>query len=148
MVAIVLLGISIYFNFNPKPVQVEPKAEVAVPGEISLAAGPQNPAALKEKQKEQAEKKEPEPAEATKAETAVAAPEEALGFLVVDKSPNDDEGPIKVSVNQRLKGRTPIRIELAPGSYDIAFSREGKRRFRKVTVVSNREIEMVATVPK
>ncbi|MCP4199331.1 MAG: response regulator, partial [Proteobacteria bacterium] len=152
MIAIVLLGISIYFNFNPKPgkqrsdttlereavpsgestrvEQAKPKAEVGVQGH----AVPQ------EEQKK--------PAEEISAEKAVAAPEEAPGILVVDKSPKDEGGPIKVSVNKRVKGRTPVRIELAPGSYDIAFSREGKRRFKKVTIVSNQEVEMVATVPK
>jgi hypothetical protein len=112
---------------SKKPEQVKPSAEVGAP----------------EQPKAQATQEEPARAAETKAEKASVP-----GFLVVDKSSTDDGGPIKVSVNQRLKGRTPLRIELAPGSYDIAFSRKGKRRFKKVTVVSNQESEMVATVPR
>jgi PleD family two-component response regulator len=153
MIAIVLLGISIYFNFNPKTEQQQ--SDMALEGDAVPPSESKKPEQVKpsaevgapEQPKAQATQEEPARAAETKAEKA-AAPEQAPGFLVVDKSSTDDGGPIKVSVNQRLKGRTPLRIELAPGSYDIAFSRKGKRRFKKVTVVSNQESEMVATVPR
>jgi hypothetical protein len=153
MIAIVLLGISIYFNFNPKTEQQSDTAleRDAVPSGESKKGEQVKPSAevgVPEQPQPQATKEEPALAAETKAEKAAAAPEQAPGFLVVDKSSKDQGGPIKVSVNQRLKGRTPLRIELAPGSYDLAFSREGKRRFKKVTIVSNQETKMVATVPK
>jgi hypothetical protein len=153
MIAIVLLGISIYFNFNPKTEQQQSdmalERDAVPPGENKKPeqVKPSAKVGAPEQPKAQATQEEPARAAETQAEKA-AAPEQAPGFLVVDKSSTDDGGPIKVSVNQRVKGRTPLRIELAPGSYDIAFSREGKRRFKQVTVVSNQETEMVATVPK
>ena len=79
---------------------------------------------------------------------SVRAPPPPPGFLVVEQARDDEGGPIRVSVDDRLRGRTPIRIELAPGEHDIAFSREGKRRFLKVVIESDEDTEIVATVPE
>jgi CheY-like chemotaxis protein len=160
MVAMVLLAISIYFNFRPKNVPSQPdttmESEVVsredTPKVEKVSPTPAKPVISLEQPDKIEGKKESEPAKETKPEKveekAVAAPEEPPGYLVVDKSPKDDGGPIRVSVNQRLKGKTPVTIELAPGTYDIAFSRDGKRSFKTITIVSKEETVMVARVPK
>ena len=101
---------------------------------------------------EQPPERLPEP----KQEPSIREPEEEIppamkdapGFLVVEQSPKDTGDAIKVSVDKRVRGRTPIRIELAPGRHDVVFSRDGKRKYKKAIIVSGEETELTATVPE
>jgi CheY-like chemotaxis protein len=147
MVAIVLLGISIYFNFNPKKEQ--PASGMALESRlVPLPAESPKPVISPQEQRRKTDKEQPAPPREAEVEKTMTAPEEPPGYLAVDKSPSDEGGPIRVSVDNRLKGTTPLRIELVPGPHDVAFSREGKRRFKTITIVSDQDTEMVAKVPK
>jgi hypothetical protein len=88
------------------------------------------------------------PAEDKVADKPETAPAEIPGKVIMKAGRGDRGGPIKVSVDKRTVGNTPLELELKPGKYDIVFSRDGKRKFKRITVESGQETKLTASVPK
>ena len=90
----------------------------------------------------------PRPTAPEPPEPVETAPEPATepGILSVTQRSWDTKR-IRVTVNNRLRGKTPLKLELEPGKYDIVFSRKGNRSFRKVVIKPGQTTTMVARVP-
>ncbi|MDJ0761630.1 MAG: response regulator [Myxococcota bacterium] len=69
------------------------------------------------------------------------------GVLYI-KQPSDAPGRIKISVDGRVRGRSPIKLKLSPGLHEIVYSYQGRRIFKKVTIQANQRKEIIAEVPK
>jgi len=69
------------------------------------------------------------------------------GTLKVTK-PSDATGAIRVSVDGKLRGRAPLRVQLPPGLHEIVFSHNGKRTMRMVSIQTGQTKTIEAKVPQ
>ncbi len=150
---VLLIGFGLLFVWLKWPVFSHTDKSVAAPVEqvkVGLLKDDVSlPAPKKKDDKKElsatASKPSPQP-EKTPEQKPEVIPASVPGVLSIAQ-PADDSLPIRVSVDNRVKGRAPIKLDLSPGEHHIAFSRDGKRSFRTVIIESKKTKKITAKVP-
>ncbi|MFO8070914.1 MAG: response regulator [Polyangia bacterium] len=72
-------------------------------------------------------------------------PAKQAGVLVIGAPPGA-EGPIRVAVDGRPRGRAPLTLELSAGLHEVTFSAGGKRTLRMVSIKPGKTKNVTAKV--
>ena len=168
-----LLALSIYLNWHlwTSQTNIEEQTAKESPATVTASANKVEPLDSSDKKPESETHKtgmdskvtaaEKPPVEPTDEESVKSDPDKAapapveeetvsnplMGTLsVIHRYPSFES--VKVSVNTRFRGRSPLKLELPPGKYDITFSRDGKRSFRRAVIESGKTLEIYARISR